>query len=76
MAIPLGKEGKLSELETGWTSRCTPVVGRSLEHHTDETTIYLTFTSGKHHEGSRVSHLPSPSTNLTPHETTYGSTAI
>ncbi|GFT12161.1 hypothetical protein TNCV_127921 [Trichonephila clavipes] len=34
LVLPEGKEEKLPQPETGWTSRYTPVVGRSLEHHT------------------------------------------
>ncbi|GFX73833.1 uncharacterized protein TNCV_4291491 [Trichonephila clavipes] len=38
-----GKEGKLPEPETGWTSRCTPIVDRSLEHHTGDSTIFFSL---------------------------------
>ncbi|GFV09575.1 uncharacterized protein TNCV_3159721 [Trichonephila clavipes] len=37
-------EGKLPEPETGWTYKRTPVVGRSLEHHAGDSTIYLGST--------------------------------
>ncbi|GFS65389.1 uncharacterized protein TNCV_2451911 [Trichonephila clavipes] len=36
LVLPEKKEEKLPEPKTGWTSRCTPVVGRSLDHQTED----------------------------------------
>ncbi|GFS73101.1 hypothetical protein TNCV_686791 [Trichonephila clavipes] len=48
-------------------ARCTPVVNRSIEHHTGDSTIYLGSNPILRDPGgvSGASHLSSPSINLT-----------
>ncbi|GFW86498.1 ntA domain-containing protein [Trichonephila clavipes] len=38
LVLPEGNGGKLPD--PGWIYRCTPVVGRSLDHHTGDSTIF------------------------------------
>ncbi|GFW62673.1 hypothetical protein TNCV_2624361 [Trichonephila clavipes] len=38
--LPEENKGNLPEPEIDWISRCTPVVGCSLEHHTGDRTIF------------------------------------
>ncbi|GFV09508.1 hypothetical protein TNCV_3159051 [Trichonephila clavipes] len=56
-----GKERKLPVPETGWTSICTPAVGRGFEHHTSDNTIFLSSDSpqfkGRTPWRSKSSHL-------------------
>ncbi|GFU20821.1 hypothetical protein TNCV_5059551 [Trichonephila clavipes] len=64
--LPFGKEGKLPEPETGWTSRCTPVVRRSLEHHIGNNDFFSSFPPQFRGRAPwvGVQGLPSYSTNL------------
>ncbi|GFV01062.1 hypothetical protein TNCV_1009831 [Trichonephila clavipes] len=72
-----GKEGKLPEPETGWTSRCTPVVDRSLEHHTVDSTIFLVqFPPNLKEEHPGGSGTPTSLPFHQPHKRTCGWTAI
>ncbi|GFT09839.1 hypothetical protein TNCV_416231 [Trichonephila clavipes] len=61
--LPEGKEGKLPEPETSWTSRGTPVVGRSLKRHIADSMIFNSVppqVSGETPWGSGASPLTSP----------------
>ncbi|GFU67672.1 hypothetical protein TNCV_1644211 [Trichonephila clavipes] len=67
LVLPRGQEGKLLELEIGWTSRCTPAVGRSLEHHAGYSTRFNSVPlqlRGEHPGGSGAPYLSCPFTNL------------
>ncbi|GFU30753.1 hypothetical protein TNCV_1444641 [Trichonephila clavipes] len=55
---------KLPEPEVGWTPRCTPVVGRSLEHHTGDRTIFLAWLH-TNLEGEHPGKGEGPSSSLT-----------